>query len=82
MAQNQQIRKRMTEIQRDAPADRQWWEKKRATIHSEFMKELDQEAAATSKAVKGSDDEAVLVESGGPAVTQQGGGKKKKKAKN
>jgi translocation protein SEC66 len=82
MAQNQQIRKRMTEIQAEAPADKEWWEKKRANISSEFMKELDKEASTASKGPKGSDDEAVLVESGGPAVSQQGGGKKKKKGKN
>ncbi|KAF2675253.1 translocation protein-like protein sec66 [Microthyrium microscopicum] len=85
MAQNQQTRKRMAEIQAETEAEKEWWEKKRSTVQAEFMKELDDEAAAgtTTRKLssKGSDDEAVLVEA--PAgASQQGGGKKKKKGKN
>jgi translocation protein SEC66 len=80
MAQNEQLRKRMEELQGTVEAEKEWWDKKREATRSEFMKELDQEST-TTKTSKASDDEAVLVESGGPAAPQPGG-KKKKTAKN
>ena len=89
MAQNFVIRKRMDEMQAEVQPEKEWWEKRRESISSEFMKELDQEAATNvnGKVPKTSDDEAVLVEAGGPTATgsQQPGGSvknRKKKGKN
>ncbi|KAF2468071.1 translocation protein-like protein sec66 [Lindgomyces ingoldianus] len=86
MAQNAHIRERLAEIQATAPAEKEWWEKRRTEISSNFMKELDEEkksptateAASGKPAAKtGSDDDAVIVEAGGPTVNA-GKGKKKK----
>ena len=77
MASNAIIRQRIDEIQAQAKVDREWWDKKRANIQSEFMKELDGGAPAsrststsrpaTSGGEKiGSDEDTVLVEGGGP----------------
>jgi translocation protein SEC66 len=79
IAANTQLRKRLDEIQSQATAEKEWWEKKRATIQSEFMKELDgipTTPAKSSTGKAGSDEDAILVESGGPAV-----GSMKKKSK-
>jgi translocation protein SEC66 len=79
IAANTQLRKRLDEIQSQAAAEKEWWEKKRATIQSEFMKELDgipTTPAKSSTGKAGSDEDAILVESGGPAV-----GSMKKKGK-
>lgn len=70
----------MDEIQGQAKVEREWWEKKRATIQSEFMKELDETASTPAKPSTGkigSDDDAILVEGGGPASGSTG--KKSKK---
>ncbi|KAF2801857.1 uncharacterized protein BDZ99DRAFT_504334 [Mytilinidion resinicola] len=91
MAQNAQIRTRITEIQGQASAEKEWWEKRKADISSGLMKELDEEkttkpalasnpssnSAKPAAAKIGSDDDAVLVDSpaGGPK------GKNKKKGK-
>lgn len=76
------IRKRVNEIQAQAQSEKEWWERKKASIQSDFMKELeDEKSAAAAPVGKGSDDDAVLVESGGPAVNQQGSMKGKKKGK-
>lgn len=87
MAQNTHIRDGLSEILAKAPEEKAWWDSRKATIQSEFMKELDEEKAkspATADgSVKGSkvgsDDDAVLVEAGGPAEKT---GKGKKKGKN
>ncbi|TVY17952.1 Translocation protein sec66 [Lachnellula arida] len=47
------LRKKLEDIQSQAPAEKEWWERRRASIQSEFMKELE--------APGGSDDDAVLV---------------------
>jgi translocation protein SEC66 len=73
MAQNNHIRDRLTEIMSKAPEEKEWWEKRKATIQSDFMKELDDEK------VKSSEDDAVLVEAGGPAGSVGKGAKKSKK---
>lgn len=69
MANNQLARQRMAEIQAQLSQEKEWWEKRKANIQSDFMEELDQDdKAVTAKAVaaatvKGSsDDDAVLVE--------------------
>jgi len=87
IAANQLIRKRMDELQATQTAEREWWDRRKASIQSEFMKELDEDSAPTTSHAVGksvpvgsrvSDDDAVLVEAGGPADRQSGGGKKKK----
>ncbi|KAI9687216.1 MAG: translocation protein S66 [Bathelium mastoideum] len=87
MANNQIMRKRLDEIQSQVSAEKEWWEKRKATIQSDFMKELDDDAKVKDEKDKSerksSDDDAVLVESGGPASAPGGGqgkaGKKKGK---
>ncbi|KAF2013554.1 hypothetical protein BU24DRAFT_494007 [Aaosphaeria arxii CBS 175.79] len=80
MAQNTHIRERLNDILSTSQSEKEWWEKRKATIQSEFMKELDDEKeASVVSPVKGSDDDAVLVEGGGPADSLKG---KKKKGKN
>ncbi|KAF2836311.1 translocation protein-like protein sec66, partial [Patellaria atrata CBS 101060] len=74
MVNNSSLRDRLTELQGTVPSEKAWWEKKKATIQSEFMKELDNEDAAsvssratgTTGTRRGSEDDAVLVEAGGP----------------
>lgn len=80
MAQNTHIKERLTEILATSQTEKEWWEKRKATIQSDFMQELeDEKKSATSEAsgVKVSDDDAVFVEGGGPA-DKSGKGKKKK----
>jgi translocation protein SEC66 len=55
MAQNNHIRERLAEIEAKAPAEKEWWESRRAGIQSEFMKELDDEKAK-------SEEDGVMVE--------------------
>lgn len=90
MAQNALVRQRVAELQAQAKTDREWWDKKKASIQSDFMKELEGDAAkskpttATGDKVA-SDEDAVLVEGGGPASTGSAagakGGTKKRKGK-
>lgn len=85
MAQNARLRTKINEIQVQAKPEREWWEKRRETLRTEFMKELDEDekpAAGEGKAASVlSDEEAVLVEGGGPTTPGAQGGKKKKKGK-
>lgn len=60
MAQNTHIRERLGEILSKAPEEKEWWERRRAQIQSDFMTELDEEKL---KSGKSSDDDAVLVDS-------------------
>jgi translocation protein SEC66 len=64
MAINERLRKRIDDIQGTVDEEKAWWDKRRATIQSEFMKELDDEEAE-----KRSEDDAVLVDAGTPAPT-------------
>jgi translocation protein SEC66 len=86
MASNQMIRNRMDELQAQKDSERQWWDLRKASIESDFMKELDGDAAPAkapaAPASRASDDDAVLVEAGGPADKGQSAKNKKKKAKN
>lgn len=84
------LKERTAEIQSQLDSDKAWWEKKRAGIQSDFMKELEIDAQAAEPEKKpvgekkggGSDDDAVLVDADGPAQDQgQGGGAKKRKGK-
>ncbi|MCJ1482348.1 translocation protein S66 [Schaereria dolodes] len=89
---NTATRQKVQELQAQAKIDREWWDKRRATIQTDFMKELNEGATpaisrpTTSGGEKGgSDEDAVLVEGGGPASsgTTAGtkGGTKKRKGK-
>ncbi|KNG46616.1 translocation protein sec66 [Stemphylium lycopersici] len=51
MAQNNHIRERLAEITAKAPAEKEWWESRRASIQSEFIKELDEEKAKSEDGV-------------------------------
>jgi len=88
MVNNYILREKVVETQAKGRADREWWDKERASIQSNFMKELDEntgtDGARVVKLGRGSSDEdAVLVESGGPAssgsaVGSKGGTQKRK----
>lgn len=84
MANNALIRKRVNDIQSQIKAERDWWDKRRAKIQSDFMKELDEPKTAPASGGKGSDEDGVLVEGGGPDVQVSGqqGSVKKRKGKN
>ena len=94
MVNNISIREKLAEIQAKGKKDKEWWEQERASIQSQFMKELDEDAAsaeaskAAATAVKGektgSDEDAVIVEGGGPASSASAAAKggKKRKGKN
>ena len=81
MVNNEALRQKVAEIQAQGKADREWWDKERATIQSNFMKELDEKSgtgagigtlkpnAAAGAEKGGSDEDAVLVESGEPAAS-------------
>jgi len=76
------IRSRIEEVQAQAKVEREWWDKRRARIESDFMKELDASAAMAKPTAPGekvaSDEDAVIVEGGGPAVAGKGSTRKKK----
>ncbi|MCJ1225544.1 translocation protein S66 [Toensbergia leucococca] len=48
IANNELTRTRIAELQAQGKADREWWDKERASIQSKFMKELDEDATATT----------------------------------
>ena len=90
MAQNAIVRQRVAGLQAQAKVDRDWWDNKKASIQSDFMKELGEDSAksrptAATGDKAGSDEDAVLVEGGGPASTGSAagskGGTKKRKGK-
>jgi len=73
------LRNRLEEIQAQTDAEKEWWEKRRAVIQKDFMKELDDSEKTSAK----SEEDAVLVESHTPSGTPAGtpSGSKKKKGK-
>ncbi|KAK3178623.1 hypothetical protein OEA41_000760 [Lepraria neglecta] len=91
MVNNAAIRDKVAELQAKGKADREWWDKERASIQSKFMQELDEEKPAETPkgAASGSvnsDEDAVFVEGGGPVSgstpgSKRGTGKKKKSKK-
>ena len=89
MVNNASVRDKVAQLQAGGRADREWWDKERASIQSKFMQELDEgKAADSSKGASSggvnSDEDAVLVEGGGPASGTPSGTKgssKKKKGK-
>ncbi|EOO02080.1 putative translocation protein sec66 protein [Phaeoacremonium minimum UCRPA7] len=74
IAGNTTLRKRLDEIQAQAATEKEWWEKRRAAIQSDFMKELDD---AEKKPT--SEDDAVLVDPSTPSGTPAGSKKKRGK---
>ncbi|GAD92655.1 translocation protein [Paecilomyces variotii No. 5] len=48
MINNEAFRRRIQEMQSSTKDEREWWDRKKATIQEGFMKELDQEAASKS----------------------------------
>ncbi|KAI4206585.1 MAG: hypothetical protein LQ348_000907 [Seirophora lacunosa] len=86
MHHNAILREKITSIQARGKRDREWWHQEKATIQSNFMKELgdDEKENAKSATVPGmdkggSDEDAVIVEGGGPAAP--GSSRKKRKGK-
>ena len=76
MHHNANLRAKLDEIQAKGKRDREWWDQEKATIQSNFMKELDENSkenakppAASGPDRVGSDEDAVLVEGGGPAAS-------------
>ncbi|KAL2134750.1 hypothetical protein VTI74DRAFT_10906 [Chaetomium olivicolor] len=82
IAANKVLRDRLEEIEAQTEREKEWWEKRRASIKNEFMKELDKESKDTPKkepqAKAASEDEAVLVDTNMPSATPSGASKKKK----
>lgn len=74
---NSILKERLDEIQAQTEKEKEWWEKRRTSIKTEFMKELGDD---TEKVTSG--DEPVLVDtntpSGTPFATPSGASKKKK----
>ncbi|KAM3069598.1 Translocation protein S66 [Clarireedia jacksonii] len=85
IAANTMFRKRLDEVQSKTDSEKEWWEKRRASIQSEFMKELDEEAqtkatkiASPTKSI--SDEDAIMVD--GPSASEHGSPSRKKTARN
>ncbi|KAK3330395.1 Sec62/63 complex, subunit Sec66 [Apodospora peruviana] len=76
IAANTVLRERMDEIKATVDSEKEWWEKRRAGIQTEFMKELDEAEKTQIKA--GSEDDTVLVDTNTPSATPSGASKKKK----
>ena len=84
MVNNEQIRQKLADIQAQGKSDREWWEKKRATIQSDFMKELDDDtvpaptpassSGPTPGGEKSASNPAERVGSDEDAVLVEGGG--------
>jgi translocation protein SEC66 len=89
IAANNQFRKRLEEIQSNTKPEKEWWEKRRASIQADFMKELDETPSSapvklTHVSKTGSDEDAILVEAGGPtasAASSEKGSMRRKKGK-
>ncbi|KXH67957.1 preprotein translocase subunit Sec66 [Colletotrichum salicis] len=75
IAANTIVRNRLEEVQNTVEQEKAWWDKRRSTIQTEFMKELD-ESEKSSTAPPSVDGDAVLVDS--TASTTSTPSKKKK----
>ncbi|GAB1311295.1 Translocation protein S66 [Madurella fahalii] len=80
IAANKVFRDRLEEIEAQTEQEKSWWEKRRATIKNDFMKELDEESEK-AQAKAGSEDEPVLVDTNTPSATPSGASKKRKGGK-
>jgi translocation protein SEC66 len=81
IAANTVLRNRLNEIQAQTQAEKEWWEKRRASIQTDLMKEINTPATPAAKSVatpskSTSDEDAVIVEN--PTVSGKGSTKKKK----
>ncbi|KAK7756824.1 Translocation protein S66 [Diatrype stigma] len=87
---NTVLRRRLEEIEAKTDAEVEWWEKRRAAIQQDFMKELDNEAGSVAGSVRGpgsvagsvkggSDEDGVLVDSGSTTTAPNTPGSAKKK---
>ena len=92
MVHNAQLREKLGEIQARGKVEKERWDKERESIRSQFLKELDDDAAnaeaakvAAAKGEKtGSDEDAVIVDGGGlatPGSATEKGVKKRKSKK-
>ncbi|KAM4059499.1 preprotein translocase subunit sec66 domain-containing protein [Hirsutella rhossiliensis] len=63
IAANARLRQRLDEIQSQTESEKQWWEKRRGQIQSDFMKELDDSEKSSTKAT--SEDDGVLIDTPG-----------------
>lgn len=79
IAANTMYQTKIEEIQAKTDAEKEWWEKRRSAISSEFMKELDEDAAATTQPKAPSSEDGILVDVGSPGGDS--GASKKKKGK-
>lgn len=81
IAAGAQFKNRLDEINSQTESEKEWWEKRRASIQAEFMKEIESETSenAAKKVARSvtSDDDAVLVDS-----ASNTGSIRKKKGKN
>lgn len=75
IAANSLFQDKLEEIQSKTEAEKEWWEKRRNAISSEFMKELDEDAGVKAP----SSEDGILVDAGSPADTS--GSSKKKRGK-
>lgn len=71
------FQKKLEEITAKTDAEKQWWEKRRAAISSDFMKELDEDTDKVQAAAPS--DDGILVDASTPA--EGTGASKKKKGK-
>lgn len=74
------FRDRLDEIEAQTGHEKEWWEKRRAAIKNDFMRELDEESEK-AQAKAGSEDEPVLVDTDTLSASPSGGSKKKKGGK-
>jgi translocation protein SEC66 len=75
IAANKALRDKLDDIEAQTERDKQWWEKRRASIKDNFMKELEEESGKTQTKA-GIEDEPVLVDTDTPSASPSG----KKKA--
>ncbi|KAG6031831.1 hypothetical protein E4U41_007426 [Claviceps citrina] len=68
---NTKFRTRLDEIESQREAEKEWWEKRRGQISSEFMKELD-ETAKGGAGAGASEEDAVLVDNPPPSKGKKG----------
>lgn len=80
IAANTLFQTKLEEIESKKEAEKEWWEKRRSAISSEFLKELDAEDGAKSSQPRAPQSEdGSLVDGGSPADAS--GSSKKKKGK-
>lgn len=80
IAANTMYQTKIEEIQAKTDAEKEWWEKRRSAISSEFMKELDEDAGARTTQPKApSSEDGILVDVSSPGG--ESGASKKKKGK-